>query len=982
MFKLNLKTTLMSIVAALSVGAIATSIASIVVSQEAKSSMDISSEQGMQGPQGEKGNGIASIILTSRLENVDTYTINFTDGTTTTFTVTNGKDGAQGIQGEQGPKGDTPVINVGENGNWFIDGEDSGVKAVGVDGLTPYVGENGNWFIGEIDTNISAQGPQGDSGKDGLTPYIGENGNWRIGNNDTNISAQGAQGDSGKDGLTPYIGENGNWRIGDTDTKVKAEGKDGSDGNTPYIGENGNWWIGDNDLGVQAQGAQGDSGKDGLTPYIGENGNWRIGETDTKVKAEGKDGKTPIIEIGENGNWFIDGVDSDVNAYGAASVYKVTLDANGGTMPEGSTLIYQVQAHETILDLPEPTRSGYNFIGWYVDEGINEGKFTSTTPVTQDITLYAHWESKYADFFTVTWLNYDGSILEKDYEVRRGTYPSYDGKEPTKPSTDVLQYNFAGWSPELSYVENDVTYVAQFNYSDREFALTFHIGKYGSIDNSIVSGKYGELIDEPNINLDSVPNDIIFEGWYFDELFTQRVGFPYVIKSDAHLYAKWTTIEDVSYRLTYYYDESLDGYVVKSYNEDLTRPAKAISIPSIWDDGKNGKKNVVGIGTAFRNNPNLLSIELPNTIKYIYDYAFYNTVLENINLPESMISIGSYAFSKSNIVNVNFGANIVNIGEYAFYQSKLSNADLSLTKINTINSHSFAESDITNVVLPNTVVDIGSYGFYSCKKLVNLNLNEGLTKISKTGFSNCISLKEVVFPSTMIEIENSVFDYDAIRVGAFSGCISLEKLELNEGLKAIGGLAFLSCYSLKSVVVPDSVDKIADGTFNGCSALEEIVLPDTIETIEDWAFAYTNLKTFNMPKNLKSIGSNVFYENHSLKEVNFNNSLEIINSNAFCFGPLLEKIELPDSVRIIGNGAFSCSSLKVVILPAGVEQIGNAFYGASDLTIYCKASQKPESGWSDDFYGNGTVYWYSETEPTDITNNYWHYSDDGEPWKW
>ena len=49
--------------------------------------------QGIQGIQGETGNGIASITKTSTVGLVDTYTITYTDGTTTTFEVTNGQDG-------------------------------------------------------------------------------------------------------------------------------------------------------------------------------------------------------------------------------------------------------------------------------------------------------------------------------------------------------------------------------------------------------------------------------------------------------------------------------------------------------------------------------------------------------------------------------------------------------------------------------------------------------------------------------------------------------------------------------------------------------------------------------------------------------------------------------------------------------------------------------------------------------------------------
>ena len=160
-------------------------------------------------------------------------------------------------------------------------------------------------------------------------PYIGSNGNWWVGGTDTGVKAAGDDGKPGKDGETPYIGENGNWWIGFTDTKVKAAGTDGKDGEkgedgeTPYIGENGNWWIGETDTGVKAagtDGTNGTNGADGLTPSIGENGNWWIGATDTGVKAAGTDGadgkdgadgtngvdgRTPQLKIGDDNLWYV-----------------------------------------------------------------------------------------------------------------------------------------------------------------------------------------------------------------------------------------------------------------------------------------------------------------------------------------------------------------------------------------------------------------------------------------------------------------------------------------------------------------------------------------------------------------------------------------------------------------------------------------------------------------------------------------------------
>ena len=53
---------------------------------------------GDDGPKGDTGNGIASISKTSTAGLVDTYTILFTDGTTTTFNVTNGSNASVTIQ--------------------------------------------------------------------------------------------------------------------------------------------------------------------------------------------------------------------------------------------------------------------------------------------------------------------------------------------------------------------------------------------------------------------------------------------------------------------------------------------------------------------------------------------------------------------------------------------------------------------------------------------------------------------------------------------------------------------------------------------------------------------------------------------------------------------------------------------------------------------------------------------------------------------
>lgn len=66
---------------------------------------------GRDGIDGSDGNGIASIVKTATVGLVDTYTITFTNGQTTTFNVTNGQNGSDGTDGRDGIDG-TDGISV------------------------------------------------------------------------------------------------------------------------------------------------------------------------------------------------------------------------------------------------------------------------------------------------------------------------------------------------------------------------------------------------------------------------------------------------------------------------------------------------------------------------------------------------------------------------------------------------------------------------------------------------------------------------------------------------------------------------------------------------------------------------------------------------------------------------------------------------------------------------------------------------------
>ena len=77
----------------------------------------IRGEQGIQGIQGETGNGIATIQKTSTSGLIDTYTITYTDGNTSTFSITNGEDGE--VSQEQLDETNSHLDNLSKVSNLF-----------------------------------------------------------------------------------------------------------------------------------------------------------------------------------------------------------------------------------------------------------------------------------------------------------------------------------------------------------------------------------------------------------------------------------------------------------------------------------------------------------------------------------------------------------------------------------------------------------------------------------------------------------------------------------------------------------------------------------------------------------------------------------------------------------------------------------------------------------------------------------------------
>ena len=86
---------------------------------------------------------------------------------------------------------------------------------------------------------------------------------------------------------------------------------------------------------------------------------------------------------------YVNGICSVCGAVQIGGSYKLTLDANGGTINGGSSLIIDVTQGQPVA-LPTPTRPNHTFVGWYVDdtELFSNG---ATYKYSTDKTAKAKW---------------------------------------------------------------------------------------------------------------------------------------------------------------------------------------------------------------------------------------------------------------------------------------------------------------------------------------------------------------------------------------------------------------------------------------------------------------------------------------------------------------------------------------------------------------------------------------------------------------
>ena len=230
------------------------------------------------------------------------------------------------------------------------------------------------------------------------------------------------------------------------------------------------------------------------------------------------------------------------------------------------------------------------------------------------------------------------------------------------------------------------------------------------------------------------------------------------------------------------------------------------------------------------------------------------------------------------------------------------------------------------------------YKWYKIFDVETFLVPEGTKTLKKKIFYGWKHLKLIIVPPSV----NSIDPY------CFENCTKLEEIEIPDGVKEIPKNCFKNCYNLKSIQIPDSVNYIDGTAFIGCVNLENIFANDKIKNLFK--------KVLIIQKDEKEISSDNYSDMKNIETLeiplhinvdidffkNFN-YLRVVNFDPFFLNFIdkskINSVTIPEGITEITPGTFKqMYCLEYIEIPNTVEKIEKDEF-SDCINIICVKSQ-------------------------------------------
>lgn len=583
--------------------------------------------------------------------------------------------------------------------------------------------------------------------------------------------------------------------------------------------------------------------------------------------------------------------------------YEVALVDDGGT-----------------ATLPaEPTKNGYTFGGWFIDNGTWEAEFTADRKIEQDLNVYAKWSLVN---YTITYLDPEGKALSLDGFDLPTSY-TIESEKIILNDYYLDGQVFYGWTDEEGDIVRNIkkgsfgNLVLYANFEPLPFLEIYYNDPFDRPNENPTVAEYGETVQlQP---LKKIDYDFI--GWTLN-------GFDIIdsieVSSSITLFAVWEQKAGLA-DFDYVVDEEYIGY-----NED-----GFIMLLDVL-------------------NSSVTELVVPDCVSMVKSGLLRNcSSLESLTLP--FLGESTSADSTSSYLAFLFGG------------SKYDD-----------NTTCVPQSLKTLVINGGEVAD---YSLFGCKYLEKLIFNDGVTRIGDSAVANCSALKELQVPfigEKYCEDDDyngisCAFPDNARPVYIFGGKNkteqypkALEKLTITKGYapdptyyedrdKNTRFYTMSNLRNLKEFDYTSVNDYLYDYMFEVMAPVEKLTIRGNVKKI-GFFYGYTyyadDINELTIPDTITEISEKSFMSFKSLPRISLPN-VKVIPANAFQNCERLNSIELCSELTSIGDNAFSgCSSLFSITIPKTVTEIGtDAFSGCTNLfEVYNLSGLTAEKG-SDDLGG-------------------------------
>ncbi len=289
-------------------------------------------------------------------------------------------------------------------------------------------------------------------------------------------------------------------------------------------------------------------------------------------------GKAPTKPSDEDHDYKFTDWDKPLQKVTSNQVYKaqyeasfnVTYDLNGGAWTTETEDTFRKFKNDQVNVIEAvPTKTGYTFADWTSAEVTIEND--AFTMPAKDVTLKAQWN---INKYTVTWKNWDGTVLETDTDVEYNSDPSYDGEKPTRAADAQYTYTFKSWTPEVKAVTGNAVYTAVYDKEVNKYTIKWvnWDGSEVRTDTEVPYGTELEVPEDPTRAADA-QYTYTFKSWTPEvKTVTGNAVYTAVYEKTVNKYTVTWKNDDGSVLRT---DKDIEYGKMPSYGANPTKAADA-----------------------------------------------------------------------------------------------------------------------------------------------------------------------------------------------------------------------------------------------------------------------------------------------------------------------------------------------------------------------------------------------------------------------